>query len=592
MANGTTTSSFTKLSQRIPPIDYTSRDFESISQDMVRTIPFFAPEWTDHNLSDFGIVLQRLLAFVSDVLHFYIDRGVNEAFLPTAITRRSVINLLKLIDFELRGSVPASVDVEFSIQEALPGDLLIPAGTELQTTTDVTGQPIFFETVEDVVIPAGQLTAVVSAVEGQTKSEDVGVSTGLSRQRFDLVGIPVIDGSLQILIDEGVGEQLWIEVDTFILSEDTDRHFTSQKDENNKATIFFGDNAQGKIPDPGSLIRAVYRVGGGLEGNVPAESITVINRTFTFNAQPVNVEVTNPSNASGGENEMSIDEAKVLGPQSLRALYRAVTEEDYIALSENFPGIAKASVSVGGSPVDPITGCCCCVTVFIAPRGGGPPSTQLKEDLLAYLDERKMVGTCLKIGNPEYAKVDMKGTVFIGSNFATNQLVLSVDEAIAKFFDPVGDFTRFGTPIFLSDLYHLLDAIPGVDHVDLPEVTKQPNPVNEVGSTCTLQDFIVGEESKEEKWTLIFVSPTTFTLRGTVSGLQVNAGTVGVPYSSDKSEISFKVVCTAPPSIGDRIGFTTSKKAANVPMGPNQIAQQGNTQFTFVGGARPLTECP
>jgi hypothetical protein len=382
-------------------------------------------------------------------------------------------------------------------------------------------------------------------------------------------------------------------VDTFILSLADDRHFTFQKDEENFATVFFGDNAQGKIPDPGALIRGEYRVGGGLRGNVPAESITVVDGTFTFNAAPVSVAVTNPTDASGGEDEMSIDEAKVLGPLSLRALYRAVTEEDFVALSENFPGIAKASVTVGGGVVDPITGCCCCVTVFIAPRGGGQPSSQLKADLLAYLDERKMVGTCVKIGEPEYAKVDTAGTVYIASNFSTEQLALELNDALAAYFEPTSDFMLFGTPVFLSDLYHLLDAIPGVDHVDLSEATKQPAPKKEVGAVnCTLENFIIGEESKAEKWTLIFTSPTTFTLRGTVSGLQVNAGTTGVPYFSDAQEVGFTVTCTAPPAAGDRISFETSEKTANVPMSPNQIAQQGKTAYTFVGGARSHKECP
>lgn len=584
---------FTKMSQRIPPIDYTSRDFESISQDMVRTIPFFAPEWTDHNLSDFGIVLQRLLAFVGDVLHFYLDRGVNEAFLPTAITRRSVINLLKLIDFELRGAVPASVDVQFSIDTALSGDLLILKGTKLQTAADSTGEPVFFETSADAILLAGQLTVMVPAVEGQTKSEDVGVSTGLPRQRFDLVSTPIIDGTIQLFIDEGLGEELWTEVDNFILSSATDKHFTFQKDENNIGTIFFGDNSQGKIPDPGAVLRAVSRVGGGLRGNVPAESITVVDGTFTFNATPVSVAVTNLNDASGGEDEMSIDEAKVLGPLSLRALNRAVTEEDFIALSENFPGVAKASVAVGGSVVDPSTGCCCCVTVFIAPRGGGQPSSQLKSDLLTYLDERKMVGTCVKIGEPEYAKVDIRGNIYALSNFSTDQLALAIDEAIAAYFEPTSDFMLFGTPVFLSDLYHLIDAIPGVDHVDFTEVTKQPIPEKELGAAdCSLGNVLIGQESKEEKWTLIFTSATTFTLRGTVSGLQVNAGVTGVPYLSDKQEVGFVVTCTSAPNPGDRISFETSKKAANVPMSEQQIAQRGNTNFVFIGGAKTHKECP
>jgi predicted phage baseplate assembly protein len=148
MANGTSTApqaTFTQVALRVPPIDYTSRDFESSAQDMVRTIPFFAPEWTDHNLSDFGIVLQRLTAYVADILHFYIDRVANEAFLPTAITRRSVGNLLQLINYELRSAVPASVDLTFTLTESLPDDLLIPRGFQVQTTADATDEPIIFE---------------------------------------------------------------------------------------------------------------------------------------------------------------------------------------------------------------------------------------------------------------------------------------------------------------------------------------------------------------------------------------------------------------------------------------------------------------
>jgi hypothetical protein len=586
---------FTKVSQRIPPIDYTSRDFESISQDMQRAIPFFAPEWTDHNLSDFGIVLQRLLAFVGDVLHFYLDRAANEAFLPTAITRRSVINLLKLIDFELRSAVAATVDIQCSIQNTLPGDLLIPAGTELQTTADATETPIFFETIRDAVIVAGNLTVMVAAIEGQTKTEDVGVSTGVARQRFDLLGKPIIDGSLQIFIDEGIGEELWTEVDNFIFSDATSKHFTSQRDEENNVTIFFGDNAQGKIPDSAATIRAAYRVGGGLQGNVASDTITAVNDTFTFNSQPVTVAVTNPNPASGGEDEMSIDEAKVLGPQSLHALNRAVTPNDFVALAEGFPGVAKASVVVGGSMVDPIAGCCCQITLFISPRGGGPPSSELKADLLAYFEDRKMIGTCIQIGEPEYSPVDVIGTVHMAANFATDAVTADTLNSIDAFFEGTSDFIGFGQPVFLSDFMHLMDAVPGVDHVDLTDLTLQPVPKYEVWSgDCTLGGFIIGEESKEEEWTIIFMSLTTFSVRGTVSGLQAAIGTIGLPYLSGGGEIGFTISCGVgpPPNIADRAKFTTSKKFANVPIKANQVAMKGLVSLTFVGGGRSQTDCP
>lgn len=583
---------FTKVAQRIPPIDYTSRDFEAISQDMVRAIPFFAPEWTDHNLSDFGIVLQRLLAFVADNLHFYIDRAANEAFLPTAITRRSVINLLKLIDFDLRSAVPASVDVVFTIQFALSGDLLIPAGTELQTSTDATETPIFFETVNDAIILAGQLEVTTAAVQGQSKSENVGVSTGIERQRFDLLGSPVIDGSLKVLIDEGIGEQLWAEVDTFISSNATDKHFTTIRDEDDHITIFFGDNAQGKIPDLGAVIRAVYRIGGGLDGNVPADSITAINATFTFSAVPIPVAVTNPDQASGGEDRMSIDEAKVLGPQSLRALNRAVTAEDFVTLAEAFPGVAKATVIVGGTS-DPSVGCCCMVSICISPRGGGPPSSQLKADLLAYLDARKMIGTCISICESSYQPVDIVGTVYVAKNFGTDIVALDLGAAIDQYFDPTSDFTGFGEDVFLSDILHMMDAIPGVDHIDLTELTRRPIPSLEVwSSTCTFGPFTIGERSKEEEWTVVMTSATTFTVRGTVSGLQAATGIVGTSYTSDNGEITFTITCTAgPPASADRATFTTSKKMSNVPMKPSEVMQKGNVTLTFVGGAKVQKEC-
>jgi len=254
------TYSISKVTNQIPPIDYTSRDFEAISQDMLRAIPFICPEWTDNNLSDFGIVLQRLLAMVGDVLHFYIDRNANEAFLPTAITRRSVINLLQLINFRLNSAAPASVDVTFSIQNALTGDLLIPAGTEIQTSSDSTDGPIYFETSEDAVIPAGSLEVSVPAVEGKTVSETIGVSIGIARQQFRLTQYPVIDGSINIYINEGAGAALWSEVESFAYSGPDDKVFTTIRDEADRVTSIFGDNAQGKIPDNGSDIDAEYRI--------------------------------------------------------------------------------------------------------------------------------------------------------------------------------------------------------------------------------------------------------------------------------------------------------------------------------------------
>lgn len=595
MANGVPSPTFTQVSLRIPPIDYTSRDFESISQDMVRSIPFFAPEWTDHNLSDFGIVLQRLTAFVADVLHFYVDRIGNEAFLPTAITRRSVGNLLQLINYDLRSAVPASVDLRFTIPEPLTGDLLIPAGTQVQTTTDATEEPILFETSQDAILVAGTIEIdLVPAVQGQSIDEPLGVSEGVPRQRFDLLQTPVIDGTIQHFIDEGAGESLWLEVDTFIASEPDSKHFTASRDEEDGiVSTFFGDNAQGKIPDPGAPIRSEYRIGGGENGNVPEDTITVINSTVTFDGSGVSLAVTNPLRASGGEDEQSIDSAKVEGPNSLLALNRAVSLNDYKILSEGFPGVAKASAEVVSLFSQGGSACCCGIRVTIAPTGGGPPSSQLKADLLEYLDERKMAGTCLEISDPDFRLVDITGVVNVANNFDVDSVASDTLSRLDDFFGDDSDFVQFGTSIFMSDIFALIDTTTGINFVEISKLSCQPVVTKELGlADCTFSTIEVGEEVEEETWTVTFTSGTAFNVRGTISGFQIATGTVGVAYTSDQGEVTFTITCTTDPVAGDRATFFTCPKFASVPMPDSSIPQKGIIDLTFVGGNVPQKECP
>ena len=52
----------------IPQVDYTSRDFAAIRQDLIDLIPFYAPLWTNRDPADFGMVLIEAFAYVGDLL--------------------------------------------------------------------------------------------------------------------------------------------------------------------------------------------------------------------------------------------------------------------------------------------------------------------------------------------------------------------------------------------------------------------------------------------------------------------------------------------------------------------------------------------
>ena len=100
----------------------------------------------------------------------------------------------------------------------------------------------------------------------------------------------------------------------------------------------FGDSITGQIPSPGATITADYMVGGGSVGNVAANTITQVE-----NGPENIVSVTNPSPASGGADVESVDHIRIHAPLSITAINRAVTLDDYAALSLNVPSITKAS---------------------------------------------------------------------------------------------------------------------------------------------------------------------------------------------------------------------------------------------------------
>ena len=71
---------------------------------------------------DFSIALLDAWATVADVLTFYQERIANEAYLRTATERFSLLELARLIGYELRPGVAASVYLAFTLEDP-PGAL-------------------------------------------------------------------------------------------------------------------------------------------------------------------------------------------------------------------------------------------------------------------------------------------------------------------------------------------------------------------------------------------------------------------------------------------------------------------------------------
>ena len=108
---------------------FTNRDYAAIREGMVADAQFKTPEWTNFNQGELGVALIELVSSALDVLSFALDGLSNETFLPTAVTKPSVVALLRNIGYEMARPKASTATVEFILNTPSPVPITIPAGT-------------------------------------------------------------------------------------------------------------------------------------------------------------------------------------------------------------------------------------------------------------------------------------------------------------------------------------------------------------------------------------------------------------------------------------------------------------------------------
>jgi hypothetical protein len=86
------------------PIKYTSRDFDSIKQDLIEHAKRYYPDnYNDFSEASFGSLMLDTVSYVGDVLSYYLDYSVNESFLDTAIEFSNVRRHAKNLGYNFAG---------------------------------------------------------------------------------------------------------------------------------------------------------------------------------------------------------------------------------------------------------------------------------------------------------------------------------------------------------------------------------------------------------------------------------------------------------------------------------------------------------
>lgn len=434
-------------------IDYATKDYEGFRQLMLDLIPQYAPEWTDTSQSDFGVVLIELLANGLDILSYYQDKNFNESFLATAKTRKAVINLCRMLGYELAHQTPAIHKIEFTKEESFLDDtIIIPKGTKIGTDATEGAQVVFELLEEDVILPAGVSTATSYATHGITITDNIlGTSDGTEFQSFKLAYPDVLKDTLQVVTIENEREIAWERVGDFLSSEQGDRHYTISTNEANEMFIHFGNGLSGRIPTKNTVIKAHYRVGGGTIGNVGLNTINSF-----VDVEYAGVTFKNTELYLRGEDVEDIEHAKLVAPKHFRNFGRAVTKLDFEDIVMEIEGVAKAKcIETFNENGD--------LHIYVVPSDYGALTEGLEKKILDKLNQVKLVHDNPILFSTDYTEFTVDLQVITYSNYINSDVTNRVEEAILNFFD-VGKM-EFGDDIFISSIVGEVMKVEGVRNV-------------------------------------------------------------------------------------------------------------------------------
>lgn len=394
-------------------------------------------------------------------------------------------------------------------------------------------QPVYIRSPRIVGLNVRSIGGTIEASQCTLiQNEVLGESDGTPGQTFQLQGTPVLPRKQEeyIQVTPPVGlPQIWREVNDFASSGSQDLHYvidsltgmvqfgprirepaqiqTSTRLRGRSQGLPTGalvvngngdgegqsmERQYGAVPPRGSVIRMVaYRTGGGRRGNVQSGSIRVLK-----SAVPYVASVVNNTHALNGADAESLDDAVIRVPRMLRTRDRAVTVEDFEAIALEAGGGAIARTLCLSPTRKDEAGT---VRLLLVPQvntdgieqgiGIDPArftlAPTLTEQVLAYLDERRLLGVEVRCSQPEYVGVAVQTEVALepeyNNTIAQQKILSKLEVALYRFLNPItggseGNGWQFGRPVYSSDIVTLFQRIAGVRYlgtVQLFELRKQ-----------------------------------------------------------------------------------------------------------------------
>jgi hypothetical protein len=187
------------------------RSYQQLRDELIRRIPVYTPEWTDHNASDPGVTLIELFAFL----------GENILYRFNQIPESTRLAFLKLLQIPLRPASPARAMITLTRTDQAGDSILVPIGSEakagnvsFETASEISAWPLRVIAVARAASPAPTTTdaidfaaAAIDARGGLQASEEA-----VYYQNQRVPDDPAAPGAMPVNFQTAVDGALWIAV--------------------------------------------------------------------------------------------------------------------------------------------------------------------------------------------------------------------------------------------------------------------------------------------------------------------------------------------------------------------------------------------
>lgn len=535
-----------------PPISYTSRDYNSIRNDLINYVKVYYPDtYKDFNEASFGSLMLDMTAYIGDIMSYYIDYNTNESFLETALERDNLIKIANQMGYKFTGSPSSTGIVAFYVSipvQANGGQEntdLIPILKQGSTMTSDSGasfiltEDIDFSspTTEKIIIqenvnsvPTGYAyKAYGKVISGELRQKTlvVGEFEKFLKLQVDdekiseIVSVYDSNGNEYFEVDYLTQDTIYKEVKNtssdsttapFFLKEfQTFRKFITEFDEDGNCFLQFGFGSENEFlesnfPDPSSVslqffgknyytdkifdpnvinsteslgispantnLTITYRVNTSDTINASVGSVNTITnpilefRTSIYSKQEalsqiLGIEVDNEEPVVGSYNLPTNEELRIRAYGAFATQNRAVTKQDYAAVSYRMPakfGAVKRVAVV--QDTDSSRRNINLYIVSVTSNGELTLSTDsLKQNLKTWLSKYKMINDTVDILDAVIVNVGLKFEVITDLTKDTNIILNDCLVAVKALFN---EKLNIGEPFYLTDVYKTLNAVIGV----------------------------------------------------------------------------------------------------------------------------------